>query len=166
MHRSLDVKRRLLVESIAMKTPTALANKSPFSTIIPLRFRLGDPAGISFFANVYPLSHDAFEDFVQYLGFEWKLWFENKDWGVPLRHTSCEYRRPMVPGNDCEITVLVEKIGETSLAMKYVFRSLSTVCAEVLMVHTFMDIKSMSKRPIPSEIRDRFETYQRECLAP
>ena len=148
-----------------MKTPSAPSAKTPFSTVIPLRFRLGDPAGISFFANVYPLSHDTFEEFVQALGFEWKLWFANKEWGVPLRHTECDYHRPMIPGNDVEITVLVDKIGETSLAMKYIFRSLGHVCAEVKMVHTFVD-QSMKKRSIPSEIRDRFETYQRECLGP
>ena len=135
-----------------------------FRATYPIRFRSGDPAGISFFANVYPLAHDAFEDFVQALGFEYKEWFQNPDWATPIRHSSCDYFAPLWPGGTVEIFVRIEKLGESSLTLKYLFNSSGQKCAEVTLVHTFIDIKKRAKTTIPSVVRDRLETYEREGL--
>ncbi len=140
--------------------------KQPFTLQVPIRFRQGDPAGISFFANVYPMAHDAFEDFVQSLGFDWKTWFANEEWGVPIRHSSCEYYQPLIPGRSCSITVLVDRVGESSATLKYIFKNKDQVACEVTLVHTFFKIKERAKMPIPSVVRDGLETYQRECLNP
>ena len=132
---------------------------------VPIRFHHGDPAGISFFANVYPMAHDTFEDFLQQLGFEWSLWFANEEWAVPLRHTSCDYFQPLFPGKQSTITVLVEHLGESSLKMKYLIKNGDTMAAEVTLVHTFMNIRTRKKMTMPSFVRDRLEAYQRECLS-
>lgn len=137
----------------------------PFSATLPIRFRQGDPAGISFFANVYSMAHDTFEDFVQHLGFDWKMWFANEEWGVPLRHTACDYFQPLIPGKVSTITVLVENLGESSIKMKYLIKNNEKVAAEVTLVHTFMSMKTRTKMPMPSIVRDRLEAYQRECLS-
>jgi acyl-CoA thioesterase FadM len=136
----------------------------PYTAAVPIRFRQGDPVGISFFANVYPMAHDTFEDFVQHLGFDWKMWFANEEWGVPLRHTSCDYHQPLVPGTTPSISVLVEHLGESSLKMKYLIKNGEKVAAEVTLVHTFVSFKTRTKMPMPSVVRDRLEAYQRECL--
>jgi acyl-CoA thioesterase FadM len=136
----------------------------PYSVTLPIRFRNGDPAGISFFANVYPMAHDTFEDFVQHLGFEWKMWFANEEWAVPLRHSSCEYFQPLMPGKTATITAVVDHLGESSFKMKYLIKNGEKVAAEVTLVHTFMNLKSRAKMAMPSVVRDRLEAYQRQCL--
>ena len=140
----------------------------PFAVRVPIRFRDADLAGISFFGRVYGFAHDAFEDFVQHLGFEWASWFNNENWGLPIRHSECDYLMPLFPSENYQIQVLVDRISKSSFTLRYVFTSLKRpeqVCCEVKLVHTFYDKKARVKMSIPSDIHDRLETYQRECLS-
>ena len=137
----------------------------PFTHTFTLRFHEADPAGIMFFGNVYKLAHNAYEEFLVHLGFELKHWFHNPDWGVPVRQSSCEYFAPLVASRTFGIRVLIEKIGTTSFTLTYDFVADGKTYCQARLVHTFIDIKAMKKRDLPSDVRKRFEAYQRECLA-
>jgi YbgC/YbaW family acyl-CoA thioester hydrolase len=126
-----------------------------------IHFHEADPAGIAFFANSYVLAHNAFEDFVQHLGFTWKDWFENESWGVPIRQSSCEHLRPMLVGEAVQIKITLERIGDSSFTLLYIFEIAAATTCEVRLVHTFMDRKTRGKLSIPTDIRRRLEAYQR-----
>ena len=112
------------------------------------------------------MAHDAFEDFVQALGFKYEEWFQNPDWATPIRHSACDYLAPLWPGRNVSIEVTIEKIGESSLTLRYSFASDGKPSAIVTLIHTFIDIRKRAKTAIPSLVRDRLETYQREGLRP
>jgi acyl-CoA thioester hydrolase/1,4-dihydroxy-2-naphthoyl-CoA hydrolase len=130
-----------------------------FVTTTRTRFRQADPAGILFFAETYAIVHDAYEDFVTHLGIEWKNWFENPEWAVPIRHSSCEHLSPMVPSQDLNVHVMVNRLGESSFTLKYAIEREQRTYAEVTLVHAFIDKKSRTKTAIPSDIRARLEAY-------
>jgi acyl-CoA thioesterase FadM len=130
------------------------------------RFRQADPAGILFFAEAYEIAHDTFEDFLIELGLDWKHCFENREWALPIRHSECQHLAPLHPGLNYTVTVKIEKIGDSSLALNYEIADENRVCAEVKMVHACLNKKTMIKMSIPSEIRSRLETYQSQCLPP
>ena len=132
-----------------------------FSTRIRLRYRDADPEGILFFGRPYAIAHDVYEEFVSFLGCDWRSWFQNPEWAVPIRSSSCDHLRPMRAGSECEVKVAVEKIGESSFTLRYEFNCEGTSSAVVRLVHTFVDKKKFAKRPIPSEIRDRLQA----CLS-
>jgi acyl-CoA thioesterase FadM len=139
-----------------------------FSVQVPIRFRDADLAGISFFGRVYGFAHDAFEDFVGHLGFEWNSWFNNEDWGLPIRHSECDYLMPLLPSEKYQIQVLVERISKSSFTLRYLFSNVNNterINCEVRLVHTFYDKKARTKMSIPSDIHDRLESYQSECLS-
>lgn len=130
-----------------------------FEKEIQLRFREADPAGVLFFAQFFALAHDCFEDFLQAVGISWNDWFRSKDYLVPIRHTECEFLRPLSPGQKCTIQACVVKMGDSSFKMKYVFFSGNEICAEVLMVHTFLAAQSKQKISVPQQIRFQFSPY-------
>jgi acyl-CoA thioesterase FadM len=136
----------------------------PFVSRLKIRFSHTDAAGISFFGNVFKMAHDAYEDWLESLGFTWAEWFDNDAWAVPIRHSACEYFRPLRPGLECEIQILIEKIGETSLQMKYVFLVAGQKCCEVQLTHAFVSWETKTKTPIPSHVRQRLQVYQAQCL--
>lgn len=142
----------------------ANVNPQAFSALTKVRFHQVDSVGIVFFGNVFALAHDAYEDFVQHLGFSLKEWFENPEWAVPIRQSGCEYFRPLMQGDELKIQVTVEKLGENSFSLKYGFYRASDLCCEVRLVHVFMNIKTRVKMPMPSLVRERLETYERQCL--
>ena len=110
--------------------------KRPFQ----IRFREADPARIMYFANLFSIAHDTFEDFIQVHGYEWKEWFTDLNpTMVPIRHAEADYLAPFMPGEHYEVQVTVAQIRETSMQMKYTFRQGSRVHAVVKMVHAFLD---------------------------
>lgn len=176
-------------KSPAPSGPSA-CHSPPFQASFRARFRHADPAGILFFANVFEIAHDIYEDFVAHLGWTWEQWFQNPDWAVPIRHASCDFKRPMTASHSYHVSVFAERIGESSFTLKYIFTEPlhrnddnnrvhpdnpdntyndgdggANVCCEVSIVHAFYDKKRRSKTAIPSEIRDRLQSCQRESLA-
>ena len=124
------------------------------------RFRDADPVGILFFARAYELAHDAYEDFVRSLGFTYREWFENEAWGVPIRKSECEHLRPIKPGDEVEVKVKVEALGESSITLAYDITAAGQPASLVKITHVFMDVKTKKKMAIPSEIRRRLESHQ------
>lgn len=135
-----------------------------FEKEIHLRFREADPAGIMFFGNIFGLAHDCFEDFIQAAGMTWNEWFHTKDYIVPIRHAECNYLKPFRPGQKYSVRASVAKITTSSFQMKYVFSSGSDVCAELQMVHTFVDSKSKQKISVPPSIRKILSPYLEQPL--
>jgi acyl-CoA thioester hydrolase/1,4-dihydroxy-2-naphthoyl-CoA hydrolase len=142
--------------------PETTATTKPFTYSNTIRFRDADPAGISFFAGVYGFAHDAYEEFVKGLGFEWSYWFENPEWIVPIRHSECLYLRPMPVGSGFTITVKIDSISASSMTVKYDFSIGTTAVAEVKLVHVFVVKDKFKPRPIPPDVREKLEAYQRK----
>lgn len=133
----------------------------PYSIAQRVSFFDGDPAGISFFANVYRWHHQAYETFVtQHLGFEYSFWFQNPEFGIPLRRSEAEYYTPIFPGSSIEIYIRVSKLGTTSFTLESEIHSIhdpgvshQNLCAKILTQHVFINLKSKSKIDIPPHIR-------------
>jgi 1,4-dihydroxy-2-naphthoyl-CoA hydrolase len=78
-----------------------------------------DAAGILFFANQFKTVHDSYERFLDYIGFELRHRFANKDFYLPIVHAEADFLRPLEVGDTIEITLSVANIGETSFTLKY-----------------------------------------------
>jgi len=135
---------------------------APFHASVRIRFEHADPEGIMFFGNIYGIAHEVYEQFVEHLGFTYKDWFLNKTWGVPLRKSECLYSAPLLPGQTYDVKVTVPQISDSSFGTHYIFALNGKTHAEVTLAHVFVDRNARSKTAIPSEIRGRLETYQRE----
>jgi 1,4-dihydroxy-2-naphthoyl-CoA hydrolase len=140
------------------------SNGSIFQTRSNTRFRDADPAQILFFSRAYEIAHDAYEDFVKHLGFDWKDWFANATWAAPIRHSSCEHLGPIPPGTTIETKVTLEKIGDSSFTARYTISSADKEVARVDLVHVFIDKTRGAKLALPQIVRERLETYQSKSL--
>lgn len=137
-------------------------NKS-FTRTIQIRFHEADPAGIVYFANVFSLAHDTFEEFIAEAGVPWGEWFRKGPYFVPIRHAECEYLAPFRPGQKYKIQTMVARIGETSFQMKYTFQSGAgkklITHAVVTMVHAFVSSKSKKKIKVPLRYQKALAPY-------
>lgn len=129
--------------------------KHAFHTKITLKFRDADPAQIMYFANIFSLAHDCFEEFIVAAGYEWSEWFNPHDYMIPIRHTEADFKIPFFPGQTYEVAVTVASFGETSFKMHYVFSQNGKTHAHVNMVHTVLDIKTKEKVKLPDLMRKR-----------
>ena len=113
---------------------------------------------ILYFANVYHLAHKNIEHWLEDEYKLWQTWFNNPEYGAPIKHSQCEYFKPMIAGQDYELKSKIKKVGTTSLIIQTDFTDKSdALCASVETVHVFIDKKSMNKIEIPSEIKSFLE---------
>lgn len=64
-----------------------------------------------------------------------------------------------MPGQFYQIEVFVEKIGDSSLKMKYIFLQDYKIHAEVSMVHTFLNFQTKTKIRVPEKVRAKLEKF-------
>ncbi len=126
----------------------------------PLKFTIAfdeaDGEGIVFFGNYFRLAHRALEQFIPRLGISWKEWFANSEWGVPLRHVEADYLQPMRPGDEVEVQINVQEIGDSSVVFTYEFRDANgQPAARLKTAHVFANRQTFKKQNIPDNIRAR-----------
>lgn len=132
-----------------------------FEKIYRLKFRETDAVGIMYFANIFSIAHDTFEEFLLHMGYTWKEWFAQKDFIMPIRHTEADYRAPFFPGQDYLIRCQVDRMGETSFTMIYEFYNADKTQLHAIarMTHAFADAKTKKKTAIPELFIQRTKPF-------
>src|ERR1700692_3840663 len=110
-----------------------------FQTKTTITFRQADPAQIMYFANVFSLAHDTFEQFIVAAGYTWEEWFSTNTHMIPIRHAEADYKAPFRPGSTYDVTAEVAALSTTSFKMKYSFSKDGKLHATVFMVHAVLN---------------------------
>ena len=130
---------------------------------VQIRFHEADPAGIVYFANVFSLAHDTFEEFIEAAGIPWQEWFRKGPYFVPIRHAECNYLAPFRPGQKYQVHAQVSRLGTTSFQMQYTFESITTkkkqIHAVVTMVHSFVNSKTKNKMKVPVRYQKALQPF-------
>ncbi len=128
-----------------------------FTTSILVRFGDLDAAGIAYYPNLVNFLHEALEDFfVGHVGRSYPEVFGG-GLGSPTVKVEMEFLSPVRYGDQVRIGIVVERIGRTSLRVRYegevegrpVFRARNTM--------VIVDMKTFRPTPIPDWLRSRFE---------
>lgn len=153
LHRAFAVSNTQDTRYVAFMKPLHRYN-------FTVRFDDADPAGISYFANVFRYQHAAYEDWILSSGQDYTAWFLGKQGlGVPLRSVSAEYSGPLQPGQSYLLELFLEKSGRTSFTLVGHIVSPSgsgsgsTPLAVIRSTHVFMDVKTGQSTEIPDFAR-------------
>ena len=68
-------------------------------------FDEADSAGVLFFGNIYRISHQALEEFIQHIGIKWEDWFDDKLIGAPIVHADTQFKLPIKAGDTYAIHI-------------------------------------------------------------
>ncbi|MCB0340967.1 MAG: acyl-CoA thioesterase [Pseudobdellovibrionaceae bacterium] len=131
-----------------------------FKKDFTVRFDQADPAGILFFGQAFFIAHQTIEEFVNHLGIEWKDWFQNGQWGVPIRHAEADFKRPLFPGHKYLAQLQIENLGNSSIRFQVKFFDGDSVCAHLILSHVFTDVNTLKSRPIPEDLRKLLLPYE------
>jgi 4-hydroxybenzoyl-CoA thioesterase len=127
-----------------------------FTTTILVRFGDLDAAGIAYYPNLVNFLHESFEDFfVGHVGRPYpEVYAEGL--GFPTVQLEVEFASPVRYGDHVEMRLTVERVGGSSVQMRYeafvegrpVFRGRN--------VAVVVDMKTFRPVPLPEWIRERF----------
>ena len=117
-----------------------------------VRFGQVDPAKVVYFARVYEMAHEAFEELMGAAGFPVGPLFEKSEWGMPLVHTEATYRRPWRLGENIRIEGTISEITERSVEFEYAFKDEAEhVRTRVKMRHAFVSLDTFQARSAPKD---------------
>ncbi len=127
-----------------------------FTTSILVRFGDLDAAGIAYYPNLVNFLHESFEDFfVGHVGRPFPEVYR-EGLGFPTVQLDMEFLAPVRYGDHVDVVVTVEKVGASSVHMRYdgavggrpVFRARN--------VAVTVDMKTFRPTPLPPWLRERF----------
>ncbi len=82
-----------------------------------------DAAGVLFFAHLFRRAHDAYETWMEVLGFPLDAMIRDGDLALPLVHAEADYRRPMRHGDKVCVLLSVAEVGTSSFKIDYRFQT-------------------------------------------
>lgn len=121
-----------------------------------------DAAGTLFFVNQFRFAQEAFEDFLESVGFAIGHIFQQSEILLPVVHASADYLKPVVVGEKISIHLTSQNIKETSFGLVYsLYNEKEEEVGRVQTVHVVVARSGHPKRrPIPERLRRALESIR------
>ena len=133
---------------------------SAFTRSVPIRFSHCDPAGIVYFPHYFNMFNGLIEDwYTEELGYNYAEIIMNSQFGFPFVHIECDFKVPSRMGDVIDLTLLVERIGRSSLGIAIVCHRDGVERLRARMVTAMMSIATRKPEPLPQPLREAIEAY-------
>ena len=140
--------------------------KAAFTRSVPIRFSHCDPAGIVYFPHYFSMFNGLIEDwYTEELGYNYAEIIMGNQFGFPFVHIECDFKVPSRMGDVIDLTLLVERIGRTSLGIAIVCHREGVERLRARMVTAMMSITTRKPEPLPQPLREAIEAYRARTAA-
>lgn len=129
-----------------------------FSSKSNIYFHQCDPAGILFYAEVFKISHNAYENFLKEALEAHHIIFHDENLAFPIRATEARYDRPIQMG-EANTLVSVLRVGDSSFTLQFDIHQNEKLCATTQVTNVAMDKKTGEKRSLPESLREKLKNF-------
>jgi 4-hydroxybenzoyl-CoA thioesterase len=138
-----------------------VAPAGAFTRDVPVRFSHCDAAGIVYFPHYFDMFNGLIEDWYTHeLGHEYAELIMGSRLGFPFVHIECDFKIPSRMGEVIEMTLLVERIGRSSLGIAIICHRDGLERLRARMVTAMMSLETRQPVPLPQPLRDAIEAYR------
>ncbi len=135
--------------------------RGAFTRSVPVRFSHCDPAGIVYFPHYFDMFNGVIEDwYTEELGFDYAEMLMGSRYGSPIVHIDCDFKIPSRMGDVIDLTLLVERIGRSSLGIAIVCHRDGLERLRAHLVTAMMALETGQSVPLPQPLRDKIEAYR------
>jgi 4-hydroxybenzoyl-CoA thioesterase len=132
-----------------------------FTRSVPVRFSHCDPAGIVYFPHYFDMFNGLIEDWYTHeLGYDYAELIMGGQYGFPFVHIECDFKVPSRMGDVIDLTLLVERIGRSSLGIAIVCHRNGVERLRARMITAMMSLVSRKAVPLPEGLRTAVESYR------
>lgn len=118
-----------------------------FTLDMKVRLHDTDAAGVLFFANYFKFAHDAYEQFMESIGFDFRNMIDKSSYLILIVNAESNFHKPMYAGDIIKIAVKTKKIGHTSYVLNYeISNNDGEITATVKTTHVAID--KISHKPV------------------
>jgi 4-hydroxybenzoyl-CoA thioesterase len=131
-----------------------------FTHTVPIRFSHCDPAGIVYFPHYFDMFNDLLEDWYERLGVDYSELILGSRQGFPFVHIECDFKVPSRMGERLNLTLLVQRVGRSSLSFVIVGHLDGIERLRARLVTALISLKTQSSAPLPEALREKIEAYR------
>jgi 4-hydroxybenzoyl-CoA thioesterase len=136
-----------------------------FTRSVKIRFSHCDPAGIVYFPHYFDMFNGLIEDwYTQELGYEYAELIMGGKFGFPFVHIECDFKVPSRIGDVIDLTLLVERIGGSSLGIAIICHRERIERLRARMVTAMMSIETRKPVPMPDALRNAIDSYRERTI--
>ena len=129
---------------------------------MPIRFSHCDPAGIVYFPHYFDMFNGLMEDwYTEQLGVDYAELILNERQGFPFVHIETDFRIPSRMGEHLDLTLLLERIGHSSLSVVIVGHLAGVERLRACLVTAMMSLETQRSVELPHGLRDKFVAYMK-----
>jgi 4-hydroxybenzoyl-CoA thioesterase len=133
-----------------------------FTRSVTIRFSHCDPAGIVYFPHYFNMFNGLIEDWYTHeIGYDYAELVIGKHYGFPFVHIECDFMIPSRMGERLELTLLVNRIGRSSLGLTIVGHLDGGARLRAHMVTAMMSLDTRKPVELPADLRTKIEDYRR-----
>ena len=131
-----------------------------------IRFQDTDPAGVIFFPNQFCFYQEAFEAFLESIGYDLTAVTRKNKHHLPVVHAEADYNAPLRLGDTIEIQLKVAHIGNSSLTFQAdIFKQGRIRAGSIKVVHVSVDARTRKKTPLPSSLREKMARLHKKIAS-
>lgn len=118
-----------------------------------------DAAGILFFAHLYRHAHDAYEAFMNDIGFSLQTIIAQQQ-KLPIVHSEADFQQAIRHGETITIILQLAMIANSSFSIQYQFLDVNKQQrASVLTTHVNLNTDSQKSQALPSDLKLALSRY-------
>ncbi len=143
-----------------MQETRFVAPSGAFTRTVQIRFSHCDPAGIVYFPHYFNMVNGLIEDwYTEELDVNYHDLIIHDQHGFPFVHVDTDFKIPSRMGEKLDLTLLIEKIGRSSLTLVIVGHKDGIERLRARTVTAMMSLKTRRSVELPPALRQAFETY-------
>lgn len=143
-----------------MKEERFAAPVGAFTRQVQIRFSHCDPAGIVYFPHYFNMFNGLIEDwYTEELNVNYAELVLHDQHGFPFVHVETDFKIPSRMGERLDLTLLIEKIGRSSLSLLIVGHHDGVERLRARTVTAMMSLASRRSVELPASLRQAFEAY-------
>jgi YbgC/YbaW family acyl-CoA thioester hydrolase len=125
-----------------------------------VRFGEIDGAGIVYYPNFFDYYHRAFEEFFgSCVGIPYDRVLSEERVGFPAVHIESDFKLPLRHGDEIDVEMAIQRIGESSFTSLYRLRRGGNLCATASIVTAVVNLDTMESIPLPQKYRAVLQEY-------
>ena len=113
-----------------------------------------DAAGLLFFGHQFKMAHDAYEMFMESIGFDFAGVIGKSDYLLAIVHAEADFNTTLCVGDRLTVQLRVDNVGETSYILAYdLLDRNQDLAGTVKTVHVCIGKADRKKRRLPDGLR-------------
>ncbi len=114
-----------------------------------------DATGVLYFTNLLKYATEAFETFLEELGFSLSSYIQDSDYLFPIVEAKANYFQPLRLGDSFFISIEIEKLTTKAIYLLCLFEKEGVRVGESRIVHVLVSKSTKKSLCIPEELRQR-----------